>query len=218
MGRYTAPAAVGLIVVAALVYATIRLSSVAESQRLGSPAPGEPEKHLVTPAMAEASRGMVMREAADFRGVANDGREYALRDLLRQGPVVLTFIKIGCPCSQAAQPYFNQVAAAYPSVRVLGVIDGELGPAQLWIRQLRTAYPVLLDPDLKLVRLFGVENSAYVIVVDRYGRIAMHWPGYSASMLQQLGAALASMTGTPFRPIDTLDAPADLYTGCPYAL
>jgi hypothetical protein len=77
---------------------------------------------------------------------------------------------------------------------------------------------VLLDPDLKLVRSFGVENSAYVIVVDRHGRIAMHWPGYSASMLQQLGAALASMTGTPFRPIDTLDAPADLYTGCPYAL
>ena len=46
------------------------------------------------------------------------------------------------------------------------MIDGELGPAKLWSGKIRASYPSLLDPDLKLVRAFGVENSAYVVLID----------------------------------------------------
>lgn len=217
MNRYTAPAVVGLMFVGAVIYASVRLGNAVDRADRSSDSSDE-SKHLVTPHMTEASHGMVRRSAPDFRSPANDGQEYALGELTRQGPVLLTFIKIGCPCSQAAQPYFNRLAANYPSVRILGVIDGDLGPASLWLKQIGTSYPVLLDPGLKLVRGYGVENSAYAILIDRSGRIAMHWPGYSASMLQQLGAMLASLSGTPLRPIDTFDAPIELYTGCPYAL
>ncbi len=168
--------------------------------------------------MAEKSRGMVLRQAADFTLKATDGKEYSLSKLIQDGPVLLTFIKIGCPCSESAQPYFNRLQATYPPVRVLGVIDGVLGQANLWARKLRPSYPLLLDPDLKLVRAYGVENSAYVVLVDQKGQIKMHWPGYSASMLQELGAALAVMSGSRLIPISTTDAPNELYTGCPYDL
>jgi len=218
MGRYTAAGFAGLGFLLAVIYTSIRINSMVEGR---SPSPVilvEESKHLVTPGMSESSRAMVKREAPGFREHADNGREYSLEDLIREGPVLLTFIKIGCPCSQAAQPFFNQLAAAYPGARVLGVIDGDLGPAKLWISKLRVGYPVLLDPIFKLVRAYGVENSAYVIVIDRDGRIAMHWPGYSAPMLQQLGATLATMSMSPIRPIDTRDAPDELYTGCPYGL
>ena len=46
----------------------------------------------------------------------------------------------------------------------------------------------------------------------------MHWPGYSSSMLQELGATLAVLTCLAVRPIDTVDAPVEFYSGCPYDL
>ena len=99
----------------------------------------ETPKHLVTPQMTEASRGMVLKPAPDFRCRGSDGVEYALADLIRKGPVLLTFTKIGCPCSEAAQPFFNRLAASYRRVQVLGVIDGELGPAKLWASKIEAS-------------------------------------------------------------------------------
>ncbi len=201
------------------LYAWVRLSS--ETDLLGKPpteVPGVPARHVVTPSMAEASRGMVLRQAPAFTLKATDGAEYSLGELIREGPLLLTFIKIGCPCSEAAQPYFNRLRAAYPHARILGVIDGDHGPANLWAKKIRVSYPLLLDPNLQLVRAYGVENSAYVVLVDQKGQIMMHWPGYSASMLQELGATLAGLTRSAVRPIDTLDAPVEFYSGCPYDL
>jgi peroxiredoxin len=201
------------------LYAWVRLSSeIGGWERAPFDIPGEPAKHVVTPRMSESSRGMVFRQAPDFSKKANDGANYTLRELTRQGPVLLTFIEIGCPCSEAAQPFFNRLRAVYPQARILGVIDGELGPANLWASRISVLYPLLLDPDLELVRAYGIENSAYVVLIDEQGRIAMHWPGYSASMLQELGASLARLTRSALRPIDVSGAPSELYTGCPYDL
>ena len=207
------------MLVLSIFYAWFRLSS--ELGNREEPAiiiSEQTTKHLVTPKMAEASRGMVSRQAPAFTLKATDGAEYSLSKLIHDGPLLLTFIKIGCPCSEAAQPYFNRLQAAYPHARILGVIDGGLGPANLWASKIRPSYPLLLDPDLRLVRAYGVENSAYVVLVDQKGQIMMHWPGYSAPMLQELGATLARLTRSAVRPIDTLDAPVEFYSGCPYDL
>ncbi len=177
-----------------------------------------PEKHLVTREMAEASRGMCGRKAPEFARDASDGKMYALEELTRRGPVILTFIKDGCPCSEAAQPFFNEVRTAYPGATILGVVDVGPGEARRWAARFRVSYPLLLDPGLDLVWAYGVENSAYVILVDPTGRIAGHWPGYSASMLQELGAMLARLSASEEKPLDLSDAPDELYTGCPYDL
>ena len=183
---------VALMLVLSVLYAWFRLSSELGSREEPTILISEEStKHRVTPQMAEASRGMVSRPAPAFTRKATDGAEYSLGKLIQEGPVLLTFIKIGCPCSESAQPYFNRLQVAYPHVKILGVIDGELGPANLWASKIRPSYPLLLDPELQLVRAYGVENSAYVVLVDQKGQILMHWPGYSASMLQELGATLA---------------------------
>lgn len=174
--------------------------------------------HVVTPEMAEASREMVEHEAPRFTREATDGKTYNLAELLQRGPVVLTFTKVGCPCSEAAQPYFNQLALAYPGATLLGVVNAEDGPAQLWSRRIRAAYPQILDPDLGIVRDYGVENSAYVIVIDASGRMTEHWPGISQDMLGRLSARLTSLTNMPVARLDFTEAPDDLYTGCPYEL
>ncbi len=219
MKRYGATVFVAAMIALAILYAWLRLDAeIASPDQSTAAVPEETPRHLVTSKMAEASRGMVLRQAPDFRAHGNDGTEYSLVELTRKGPVLLTFTKIGCPCSEAAQPFFNRLAATYPRVRMLSVIDGELGPANLWARKLHVSYPAVLDPDLRLVRDYEVKNSAYVVLIDAEGRIVEHWPGYSASMLQELGATLARLTRSAIRPIDTLDAPIEFYSGCPYDL
>jgi hypothetical protein len=147
-----------------------------------------------------------------------DGKNHVLTDLLRRGPVVLTFTKVGCPCSEAAQPYFNRITSAYPQVTFLGVVNAEAGPATLWTGKLNTAYPHLLDPELNLVRAYGVENSVYVILVDPQGQIAEHWPGISQEMLRKLASGLARLVNTSEKVLDFSEAPEELYSGCPFDL
>ena len=201
-----------------LIYAWSRFGEEQGPSSVASVIIEGPAKHLVTRKMAEASRGMCGRKAPEFARDASDGKTYALEELTRRGPVILTFIKDGCPCSEAAQPFFNEVRAAYPGATILGVIDVGSVAARRWAARCRVSYPLLLDPGLDLVRAYGVENSAYVILVDPTGRIAAHWPGYSASMLQELGEMLARLSGSEEKPIDLTDAPDELYTGCPYDL
>ena len=176
----------------------------------------EPPKHLVTRRMAAASEAMVERIAPPFDTPASDGQRYRLDELCRGGPVVLTFVKDGCPCSESAQRFFNRLHAAYPQAPMFGVIDVEAEQANRWAGRFRVAYPLLLDPGLNIMQNYHAENSAYVVLVDDRGRIRKHWPGYSAGMLRELGATLAGLLGTAERPLDVADAPEEEYSGCPF--
>jgi peroxiredoxin len=57
--------------------------------------------------MTEHSRAMVGRTAPDFSSPGTDGALHGSASLRAAGPFVLTFTKVGCPCSVAAQPFFN---------------------------------------------------------------------------------------------------------------
>lgn len=174
--------------------------------------------HAVTSKMAQASQGMINHEAADFSCEATDGKTYSLKDLCRNGPVLLTFTKVGCPCSEAAQPFFNQLASAFPRVAVLGVVNAEHGPASLWLSKIKPTYPHLLDPELSLVRGNRVMNSVYVVLIDTQGRVQEHWPGISQAMLEELAAKLGDSTSAACANLDFRLAPVEMYSGCPYDL
>lgn len=175
-----------------------------------------PPKHLVTPKMAEASRGMTDRPAPSFHLADIRGNMQDLDALRARGPILLTFVKRGCPCSESAQPYFNRLANAYPAASFLAVIDAEAEPARRWAKDHDVAYPMIPDPACNVMRDYAAENSAYVVLIDTRGQIVHHWPGYSAGMLDEVGRNLATRTGERFAPIDVTDAPEDLYSGCPY--
>lgn len=201
------------------LYARARLrSELAGAEVFGPTRTRPPSSHIVTKKMADSSRSMLERTAASFETVDADGRFYKLSELCGRGPVVLTFVKNGCPCSEAAQPFFNQVQAAYPGAGFFGVIEAASDTATRWATRFHVTYPLLLDPDSRIIRDYGVENSAYVVLVDRQGRIRKHWPGYSVGMLRELGATLAELTGCPEHPLDVSDAPDEEYSGCPFDL
>ena len=134
-------------------------------------------------------------------------------------PTVLVFIQDGCPCSEAAEPYFRSLVEAYgPEVSFLGVIDGDSSVASRWRQDHQTPYPVLADPDLSLIRHYGAQRSAYSALISREGRIERLWPGFSADMLRELGARLAEARGIAEVKLAHEEAPARLTSGCPFPI
>ena len=133
-----------------------------------------------------------------------------------QQPLVLVFIKDGCPCSESAQPFYNQLAQLYgEESRFLGVINGDLEVAARWGKVNKVAFPIMADAEQTIIRDYQAFNSAYVALVQD-GQIRRLWPGYSTGMLREAGAMLAELTGRPEGPLDLLDAPEEPYSGCPY--
>ena len=189
----------------------------ARSAAVAAVATIEPETHKVTPDMLASAGQRVKSAAPAFRRVDADGTTQDLAELLKSGPVVLVFIKDGCPCSVSASPYFNALHTLYRGrLRLLGVIEGDAEVARRWGSANHVTFPILLDPSLDLAKNYGATNSAFVALIDRDGRIDELWPGYSASMLHDLNRRASAMAGLVQEPFDASDAPEELYSGCPF--
>ena len=201
-----------------VLYAWARLRSELEKSGVSSPVIIEgPQKHVVTPEMLEATEKMAQKEAPVFRAEATDGKSYSLEELTTGGPVLLAFIKETCPCSRAAEPFFNRLHDAYGSnVSFFGVIDGSVDTGRSWAKENHVRFPILSDPDLKMVHEYKAESSAYVALIAKGGKIEKLWPGYSIEMLREASERLARLAGTDVKTIDATDAPTEMTTGCPY--
>ncbi|WP_165072720.1 peroxiredoxin family protein [Paludisphaera rhizosphaerae] len=173
--------------------------------------------HPVTPTMTEAAGAMAGRRAPDATATDASGRAYSPAKESEQRPVVLFFIQDGCPCSEAAAPYFRSLHAAYgESASFLGVIDGDQAVARDWAESHQSPFPILADPDHRLIKACQAERSVYVMLVAPGGAVEALWPGYSADMLTDLGSRLARLTGRTETPVDTRGAPEELVSGCAF--
>jgi len=200
-----------------LVYACSRMRYEWSARSVSAPNVLEgPQRHLVRPEMLIATAKMTDVVAPAFRAQATDDSYYDIAELTGDGPVVLVFIKEGCPCSLAAQPFFNLLFDAYGKhARFFGVFDGSVSKAKKWAMQNQAAFPLLSDPDLRTVHEYKAENSAYVALIPKGGTIKKLWPGYSVEMLADASARLARLTGVIAKPIDVSAAPTEITTGCP---
>ena len=218
MKRSTAILFVGLFLSLGVVYAWARLRAEmpwlqTEIVEVSEP----PETHLVTPAMLAATEKMAKLPAPAFDAEATDGASYRLEDTLGKRPLVLVFIKDGCPCSRAAEPFFNRLHAAYKDeVQFLGVIDVDMTTAKTWATVNRVPFPVLADPEFQIIHAYKAESSAYVALVSKDGTIETLWPGYSGSMLTEASEALARLSGREVKSINATDGPTVLTTGCSF--
>ncbi len=168
--------------------------------------------------MITASEFSTGRPAPPFRAVGNDGNMYSLNDWNTKWPVVLVFIKDGCPCSKSAERFFQQLhTAAGGHVPFFGIIDGNENVARQWVETNGTPYPVLADPNLDIIRAYNIDSSAYVALIAPGGKIERLWPGWSFGMLCELTEGMSRLSGREVDLIEAAaDAPEEIYSGCPY--
>jgi peroxiredoxin len=145
------------------------------------------------------------------------GRPMAWTALSGGRPVLLVFIKNGCPCSVEFEPYFHRLHEAYGgTVRVFGVIDGDDSTAQQYAVTNSVPYPLIADPDERLIRRFDAKNGGYAALLDAAGVVVGFWPGFSQDAMTDLGHRMSGLAGVGERPIETAGLPKKLTTGCPF--
>jgi peroxiredoxin len=181
------------------------------------PRPSAVEKHYVTPRQLAAAGSMQGSRATSLSALSEDNVPVAWAELVDGQPLLIVFIKNGCPCSVEFEPFFHRLERAYRrAVRFVGLIDGEPDDARRYRTANAVPYPILADPTGTVAEHFHAENGGYVALLDRAGAVDTLWPGCSAEMMQQLGRRAAELAGVEERPLDLTGLPRVLTTGCPY--
>jgi peroxiredoxin len=171
----------------------------------------------VTPSQLAASNAMVRRVVDGLAVTTADGRQLDWATLSGGAPVVVTFVKQGCPCSLEFEPYFHGVFEAYrDTARFIAIIDDDTSVARRYSEQNSVPYPVIADPERTLIRRFGARNGGYAALLDPEGMIVGYWPGFSASAMSELGHRLSVLANVAERPVATAGLPKNLTRGCPF--
>ena len=187
------------------------------SLRNNGPADPEDKKHLVTEPMTKKAQSRETQPAPEFLLPDTQGKMFGLKTLRSEKPVIVYFIKDGCPCSETYEPFIQELARNYLDVaHFVGVMDGDQQTISAWSKRFVNPYPILGDPSNKTMNDWEATNSAFTALVDKEGNLVAYWPGYSRRMLEELSQKLSELTNVPRRRLAILDAPSQLYTGCSF--
>jgi peroxiredoxin len=202
---------------------TVRPAATIPARESGDGASGKPdhalEKHYVTPRQLAEVNVVVNQTVTLGQATDPEGRSLGWDKLSGGQPVVLVFLKEGCPCNVDFEPFFQRVERLYRgAVRFAGVIDAGPDAARRYARQQQVPYPVLADPGRDVIRRCRAENGGYVVLLSPSGAIDGAWPGCSADTLRALGRRIARLAGLEERPLDVNGMSDALLTGCPFAV
>jgi peroxiredoxin len=211
-----------LTVAAAVAWAT--LSWLASRERGQTPTrevvPAKPAagKHFVTPEQLVECGASAERRIEPFSAVAHDGARFTWPAAGGTRPLVLVFIKRGCPCSVEFEPFLQRLVQQYrDTADFAGVIDTDVESARAYAAANKVPYRILADPDRAIIEGFEAKHGGYVALLGVDGQLDVLWPGYSAEMMRALGRRIAALGAASERPIDVSDMPKALTTGCPFA-
>jgi hypothetical protein len=211
----------GLVCLALGAGAFAALGALSGNHSLPPPAPRVPraaEKHYVTLRQLAESGAMARVTVALPDAVDHNGKSVDWQSLLSQRPLVVVFIKDGCPCNVDFEPYFQRLATAYPDeVGFVGVIDADVPAAKRYVDANRVRYPVIADPARAIVGTFKAENGAYVALVSRGGVVDAMWPGCSVEVMRDLNGRIARLAQVDERSVDFTGLPNAMTTGCPFS-
>jgi peroxiredoxin len=151
--------------------------------------------------------------APDFSATTGTGQAFTL-DSLTKRPLFLYFIKATCPVNARAVYFYELLASTYrDKVNLIGVIEGDKRVYESWQKRFMVSFPILLDPDLKIIRAYRAERSPFLIQVDPSKQIQNIWRGYSVSILDAINQKMAEAAKTSKIGLDFSQAPSRMTYG-----
>lgn len=174
--------------------------------------------HPVDAAMQADADRMAGQPTPDFSLPATDGRTWTPDDLVADGrPALVYFINSDCPCCVDAGPYVERLHQAYGDVaRVVGLIDADAEKSAAWAKANGMTFPLIQDPGLATIESFGARSGVYIAIVAPDGKINRLYPGYSQTLLGEMGGRLAELAGATPKPFDVTGAPERPTSGCAF--
>lgn len=175
--------------------------------------------HPVTEKMNAEAMTLTAKKAADFNQPDTSGKMLSLFSLTKDRPLLLYFIDKECPCCVTALPVVERIRSAYrKELNVVGVIDTGGAAAKKWVEANQPSYPVLQDPEFKVIKAYKAKAGAYMALIRPGGTIDRLFPGYSRSLVKELGDRVAHLAKVPPRKIKLDDLSADPVSGCEFVI
>ena len=148
------------------------------------------------------------RMAPYFTASTAQNKTYNLKSLTQKRPVFLYMIQASCGINAKAVRYYEAMFKAYKDKpNFIGLFDGNAKAFQAWQKVYKVSFPVLLDPNLKVIHAYHSERSPWLFKIGTDGKILNEWKGYSISSLEELNKLLAQNAGMPVQKVSFKGAP-----------
>jgi len=145
--------------------------------------------------------------APDFSARAIDGHDLRLASLHQQGPVIVEFWATWCePCREALTELETWRKQYGPrGLEIVAVsVDGPRNTSKVrpYVMRLHVHYPVVIDADQRIQKLYQANQMPTAFLVDRAGNVASVRVGYRrgdtafASRLEAQFAADSAAAGS----------------------
>ena len=134
------------------------------------------------------------QKAPEFSLKSLDGKEYSLKALLEQGPVVVAFFKVSCPVCQFTFPFLERLHQRYGSdgVTFLGVSQNDAGDSKKFAQQYGVSFPTLLDAKgYPASNAYGLTNVPTIFLIDPDGSVKVSSMGFAKADLETIANTLA---------------------------
>ncbi len=153
---------------------------------------------------------MLIGKAPAFSAKSPDGKTYDLGGLTKNSAGYLYFVKKDCPINAQAVTFYNQLYTKYGAkTPMLGVFNGSADEYKIYQKDHHMPFPVVLDPNQKIIAAYGAERSPWVVEVSQTQIVGRTWKGYDQVYLQQINKALAEAVKSPVAKMDFSAAPAE---------
>lgn len=125
-------------------------------------------------------RDVVHGEAPVFDAQWLRGGSFSLSDF-RGGPLLLHFWASWCAICRVEQSSIEAIAEDWP-VLTVAMQSGDTGEVRRYLDKHELAFPVVVDEEGRLARLYGVTGVPVSFVIDADGRIRYTEVGYSTEL------------------------------------
>jgi peroxiredoxin len=126
-------------------------------------------------------------------------------------PVLLFFFETDCPTCRLTVPYLNRLATALAGrpVGVVGISQDPVSPTLDFARELSVRFPVLLDREMAVSRLYDPTHVPGLFLIDAGGSIVFSDIGFDKATLNSVAREMGKAVGNDSLLI------ADDYDGAP---
>ncbi len=122
-------------------------------------------------------------QAPLFKGRDLNRKTVVMKDLLEEGPVLIVFWATCCSNTITLMHHMEALHKAYNErgFKVLGIAENDtktVGQVKPWVAAQRLTLPVLLDPEGQILRLYHVQATPHMVLVDQTGAIVFSHAGF----------------------------------------